>query len=264
MAIGASRLSAATLMWILSPLTWLTLAIAASVPAWFVRARWRWLWCCCAVFAAFALLMMTPLVANALLARLERPEPAEAACRSNAPEVVVVLAGGIDQLPTGASDFSALGVASRRRLDSALSYWRAAPGRLLVITGGPARPGVAAESRLLAAYAASFGVPESALRLETRATNTWQNAHFVSQLVPAVPHRIALATSALHMPRAILAFRSAGFEVCPIRADPRFTPNDLPDALVPRSSALLKTEAALHEFVGLIYYRLRALREAPG
>lgn len=248
-------------MWLLSPLSWLLLAIVAAIPAWRYRGRHPRAWRSCLVFAALALLAMTPLVANALLMRLEHVGPLSAACREHAPEVVVVLAGGIEQRPVDASDFSALGIASRRRLDRGLAYWRERPGRTLIIAGGPARHGFPAESRLLAAYATTFGMPEAAMRLEMRSANTWENARWVSRMVPAAPRRVALVTSALHMPRAILAFESAGFTVCPVRADPQYMPNDFPDALLPGSSALRKTEAAIHELVGLAYYWLRAWAE---
>lgn len=245
-------------MWLLSPLSWLLLAVAAGIPAWHVRSRFRAPWRGCVALGALSLSAMTPLVANRLLAFLEQVEPGDPACQIDAPMVAVILAGGIDQRPADAGDFSALGVASRRRLDRGLAYWRTHPGTTLVITGGPARDGFPAESRLLAAYATAFGVPNPAMRVETRSTNTWENAFSVSQMRPAVPRRIALVTSALHMPRARLAFEAAGFVVCPIPADLRYTPNDFPDALLPGSSALRKTEAAVHEFAGLVYYRLLA------
>lgn len=244
-------------MWLLSPLSWLLLAIAAGIPAWHVRCRFRAPWRGCVTLAALSLSAMTPLAANYLLAQLERTELGNLACQSDAPMVAVILASGIDQPPADASDFSVLDVASRRRIDRGLAYRRVHAGTTLVITGGSARDGFPAQSRLLAAYAATFGVPDAAIRVETQSTSTWENAFLVSTMVPAVPRRIALVTSALHMPRARLAFESAGFAVCPTSADPRYTPNDFPDALLPGSSALRKTEAALHEFVGLAYYRVR-------
>lgn len=249
-------------MWLLSPLSWALLAVVFSVPAWQVRHRWRGCWRACATVLLLSVLAMTPLLANVLLWQMERAAPADAACRENAPDTVVVLAGGIDQVPQGRDDFAVLGVASRRRLDSGVAYWRARPGRTLVITGGPATPELPAESELLAAYASSLGVPAAAMRLETQATSTWQNAQRLAQMQPAISRRVGLATSALHMARAKLAFRAAGFSVCPLPSDYRFTPNDFPAALLPRSSALTKSEAVIHELVGLIAYRLRALRAA--
>ncbi len=251
-------------MWIFSPLAWLTIAALLGIPAWRGRARCRWLWRGCLGLIALALLGSTPLVANGLLALFERPVAGALDCRTSAPDTVVVLAGGIEQRPTDATDFSVLVATARRRLERAVTYWREGDDRNILISGGSTRAGTPAEALLMSAYAQALGVPPPAIGVELQATNTWEHARFIADLVPAVPRRIALATSALHMPRAVLAFRFAGFEVCPLPADPRFTAIEWPDALVPRSSALVKTEAALHEFVGLIYYRLRALRGAPG
>lgn len=245
-------------MWLLSPLNWLLLALAFAWPAWRLRQRMPWVWPGCLALSVIALLTMTPLVANALLIRLEYLDRVDPACATSPPSVVVVLAGGIDRLPRDARDFEALGIASRRRLDSGLAYWRAAPGRELVITGGPPAAGQPAESQLMSAYALAAGVPFAAMRLETQATSTWQNAQGVARLQPAIAPRIALATSAMHMARARLAFAAAGFGVCPLASDTRFTEFGLPEALLPRSSALRKSEAAIHEIVGWSYYWLRA------
>lgn len=245
-------------MWLLSPLSWLLLALVLAWPAWRLRQHKRWPWLGCLALIVIAVLAMTPLIANTLLIRLERVGEASVACESNPPSVVVVLAGGIDRLPRDPRDFEALGLASRRRLDSGLAYWRAAPGRELVITGGPAATGLPAESELMSASALAAGLPSAAMRLETKATSTWQNAQGVARMRPAIAPRIALATSALHMARARLAFSAAGFDVCPLPSDIRFTEFALPEALLPRSSALRKSEAALHELVGWGYYWLRA------
>ena len=75
-----------------------------------------------------------------------------------------------------------------------------------------------------------------------------------------MPRRLVLVTSAMHMPRSRLALGRAGFDVCPVPADSRRIAFGLPGYLIPGSSALDKTEAALHELVGLAYYRWRDAR----
>jgi uncharacterized SAM-binding protein YcdF (DUF218 family) len=70
-------------------------------------------------------------------------------------------------------------------------------------------------------------------------------------------------TSLVHMPRAQAAFASAGFEVCPLGADSRRLPSRLPWALFPRTSALVTSDMAIHEWAGLAWYRWRQHREAP-
>ena len=96
----------------------------------------------------------------------------------------------------------------------------------------------------------------TALRVEAGPTSTWENARALAVAAAAVPRRVVLITSAMHMPRARYAMARAGFEVCAIASRSRgCIPFGLPGYLIPRSSALVKTEAALHELVGLAYYR---------
>jgi hypothetical protein len=80
---------------------------------------------------------MTPMFANALLGWLERPPPMPAHCLASPPQVAVVLAGGVDAIPRDDNDASVLGVASRRRIERAVEWWRARPGRVIVVSGGP-------------------------------------------------------------------------------------------------------------------------------
>lgn len=137
-------------------------------------------------------------------------------------------------------------------MDRAVAWWREGEGRVLVLAGGPPRRAVA---RLMAAYAEHLGVPSVALRLETDSSDTWGNARHSAGMSPRLPPRIALVTSLIHMPRAQVAFASAGFDICPLGTDARRLPSRLPWALVPRTSALANTQVALHEWVGLAYYR---------
>lgn len=247
------------LMWLLSPLTWLVLAACLLVPA--LRLRARWPAAACAALAAIAVAGMTPLVANSLVARLEQPGRVDGDCSRQPPPTIVVLAGGLQAKPQDATDFSVLGIASRRRLERAVQYWRQDGGRSLVITGTSLASdddGVPSDALLMAAYAGVLDVPDLAVRIEPDARDTWGNALNVAALRPRIPRRIALVTSALHMRRATFAFRTAGFQVCPLPADSRLVALGFPGCLMPRSSSLNKTEDVLHELAGLAYYHWRS------
>lgn len=243
---------------LLSPLAWLAAAgLLAGVAGWLPYPG---------VLRVIALLVglgslaaMTPWVANRLLGQLERDAP-RAACAS-APEVLVVLAGGVDLRPRDAADFGALNGASRRRMDAAITAWRAAPGTRLLLTGGASARHAPPIAELMAAYARWAGVPEYALRLDVESLDTWQSARAVSARIPPGT-RLGLVTSASHWPRARLAFDASGLRPCAVVADVRRLPAGLPWALIPRLGALEKTEDALHEIVGLAWYRWRARDDA--
>jgi uncharacterized SAM-binding protein YcdF (DUF218 family) len=239
----------------LSPLTWLLAAFLLACVGFGMRARGRWLTRISIGLAAVAVLAMTPMVGNGLIGWLETQPPMTAPCLSSPPQVAVVLAGGVDTAPTGLADLASLGISSRRRVERAVEWWHERPGRSLVMSGGPQLDAGVSTGALMADYARRLGVAPAALDVEGASTSTWENARALAGLRPSLPRRIALITSAMHMPRARYAMARAGFSVCAIAADKRRIPFGLPGYLIPRSSALDKTEAALHEFVGMAYYR---------
>ncbi|KAB8173367.1 YdcF family protein [Marilutibacter maris] len=260
-------------MWILSPLSWLLLALVGVCLCARSRGRRaRALSWACAMAAVLAVLAMTPMVANLLVAMLEKPVPVSGAgCGDGEVDVAVVLAGAIDDTPVDAGDFRVLSLSSRRRVEAGVAWWSAGPGRVLVMSGGP-QPGLGATpdgdtvatASLMAAYAQRLGVDTAALRMEAGSSTTWENAQGLRRQRPALPPRVVLVTSAMHMPRARFALTRAGFQVCPLATDRRQLPFGLPGSLVPGSSALEKTEAAVHELVGLAHYRVRAWRGSDG
>lgn len=241
--------------WLLSPLAWLLLAGVILSWAWVRRRRLGM--ATGALLAFVALAAMTPLGANALANSLERPFLDEDGCKGDAPVTAVVLGGGIDGRPRHPDDFSVLNLASRRRVDRAVAWWRESEGRGLLLLGGAPRPGLPSMAELMAAYAQRLGVPETALRLETDSEDTWSNAVRAAELSPSGSRRVVLVTSFIHMRRAREAFVDNGFEVCPLGTDRRRLPSRIPWALIPRTSALANAEVALHEWSGLIYYRWR-------
>lgn len=247
--------------WLLSPLSWLMLAILMTALSMRTRILWAKLLSITAVLGSG--LAMTPLVANTLTSYLERAVMQERDCRIEPPSTVVVLAGGVDRFVHDPVDYTVLNLATRRRVDRGVLYWREGIGRHIVLSGGIVQRGKTTHATLMHAYARWLGVPENEVLIEPRSHNTWQNAHEVATLIRKPLPRIALVTSATHMPRAVLAFESAGFRVCPIPCDFRTLPVRTPGALIPRTSSLLKTEAALHELIGLAYYHWLASRDAP-
>ncbi len=246
-------------MWILSPLSWLLLSLAAFVVVWLFLRRRRWMLVVCGGLAAFSIFAMTPMFANTLLYWLESESATSDFCTTSPPDTAVVLAGGLDRLPKHAREFSVINIASRRRAELASEWWSAKPGRKLVFAGGSRVRGFAPESALLTGYARRLGVDAPAMRQEDASRNTWQNAKNLAALSPAVPRRVVLITSAMHMPRARYSMRQAGFQVCPMPADFRFEPFDFPGYFIPQGSSMQKTESALHEIVGNLYYRLRVV-----
>ena len=242
-------------MWLNSPLSWLLLALVCACAA-IKLPRWRrCVWTACLAVAVSAVMAMTPLFANLLLGRLETVKAASTDCSADPPVTAVVLGGGVTDAARDSSDLAVLSLATRRRLDEGIAWWHAQPARRLILSAGPASEGGVPESHLMRRYAETRGVPRAAMRVEDASTTTWENAHRLAQLKPAIPRRVTLITSAWHMRRADYAMRQAGFDACLIAVDRRRVPFALPGGLIPQRSALEKTELGLHEVVGSVHYR---------
>jgi uncharacterized SAM-binding protein YcdF (DUF218 family) len=171
---------------------------------------------------------------------------------------VVVLGGGII---AGSPDEGGRGSPSRSALKRLMYGLRIADIHELpiIISGGgqyfidkeyESEAGVA--SRLIAA----LGIEDSEIYTETRSSNTWENAANVSQIVH--PNTIILVTSAFHMPRSILSFKKNGIPVIPAPTDYRINRRDYNyRSYLPSISSLEGVNAALKEYIGIIYYTLR-------
>lgn len=230
---------AATLLWrrMPRPLRWSTAAVELLV-----------------------LVSMTPLGANALVWQIESRVPPSEACEVSAPLTIVVLSAGVDRAPVGADDLAALASGSIHRAMTGIALWKRMPQATLVFAGGG--PFSVSESAVLRRFAEQLGVPTASIRIEDRSQTTWENAERLRALEPALPRRIRLVSSALHLPRALTAFRANGFEPCPYVSERRYLPPGGIGYFLPQTSALYKTEAALHELFGAIYYRWRAAGRA--
>lgn len=241
--------------WLLSPLAWLFLAALLAAVAWRLRSRLLAGVCIAVATAAFA--ASTPLLANLLVRKLEHAVVEVPQCVAAPPDTVVVLAGGVDRPPRDRGDFAVMNQSSKRRMERGVQYWRESEGRRMVIAGGRLERSRFTNADLMVEYALWLGMPAEALRTEHHSANTQQNARNLAGIEPPIPARIALVTSAVHMPRALMEFEAAGFDVCPLATDRRAVRARGVYALLPRVSAQVKTQAVLHETAGIAHHQVR-------
>lgn len=235
----------------LSPLTYAALLALILVLSW--RRLPRLFRVAGATVEIALLLSIAPIGANLLVWSVESRAPSPQSCSAPMPGTVVVLSGGTERRPRSADDYTALSATSLRRLFAGIALWRSIPDARLVIAGGGR--GVP-ESVLLAGLAKRMGVPPTMIETEKRSHTTWENALYTADLSPPVPKRIWLVSSALHLPRALGAFRAWGFEPCAWPAGTLHTPfSPRLGYFVPQSSSLDKADAAIHELIGGIVYR---------
>ncbi len=94
---------------------------------------------------------------------------------------------------------------------------------------------------------------------EDQARNTWENAQYSQQILKQEKiNRIILVTHALHMPRSVMSFEAAGFEVtpAPLAYHSRINGFSVSDFL-PRARAMNNLSHLMHEVIGILWYRLR-------
>ncbi len=168
---------------------------------------------------------------------------------------IVVLGGG--SLPDSRLPLSSqLGPSSLIRLLEGVRLHHQLPGSRLILSGGAVFQDVP-ESETLAKTALLMGVSDNDVMKENKSLDTADQAKFISRSVGH--NRFILVTSAIHMPRSIALFRKFGMDPIPAPTDyiivkqSRFHPG----MFFPDSGSLGKMEAAIHEYLGLIWMGLQ-------
>jgi uncharacterized SAM-binding protein YcdF (DUF218 family) len=201
-----------------------------------------------------------PVTSTVLMRRIEGPFHRVSLASIHQADAIVVLSGMIayvDNAPLGEWGDAA------DRFDGGIDLYKAGKAPVLVFTAGqqPWQPDYPPEGELLTKRAVLSGVPRRRILLTSRVVNTAAEAVAAARLLEVGkgrPRRIIIVTSAFHMQRAAMLFRSAGFEVEPYPVDihtsslKRTTVMDF----IPDSGALDSSVTALREMIGLNFYRI--------
>lgn len=149
---------------------------------------------------------------------------------------------------------------SAERLFSMVELARRYPAAKLVYTGGT---GSISRQDLKEATVARglldrLGFDTSRVVFESQSRNTWENALLSRPLAQPRPGETwLLVTSAWHMPRAVGAFRAAGWPVVPYPVDYLTSVQ-----AHGHGNGLSALSLALHEWLGLAYYSWRGWCES--
>lgn len=195
-------------------------------------------------------------VADRLLTPLEDRYPPLDPAKVRGIEYVVVLGSGHTSDPrlplTSQIDAAALG-----RLAEAIRIMRRLPGSRLLLSGGSVFDPVP-NARIMARTAKVLGVPAGNILLETRSRDTEEEARLIKKTIGST-RPFVLVTSAAHLPRAVALFKHLGMK--PIPAPARFLVKKRvradPEEFFPSAYQLHKSECAVHEYLGLLWARLR-------
>lgn len=233
---------------------WLTMLAFVSLWAAGSTSRWPRLFAGSAVtaFLALAVLPTGYWLAEPLEARFMRPALDTVEVRH-----IVVLAGA-ERLPASArSGRPEVSDAAERIIEGA-ALARAHPDAALWIIGGVRdRRSPLADVDWTAQSWRRLGIAARRIHIVRDTLDTCANAAGVAARQPG--GEILLVTSALHMPRAVACFRQQAIEPVAYPVDylsPRI--DRAADLFSPNLLANIKrTDAALHEWIGLLLYRLQ-------
>jgi uncharacterized SAM-binding protein YcdF (DUF218 family) len=110
---------------------------------------------------------------------------------------------------------------------------------------------------------ARLGGDRERIYIESRPRTTFEDAFYTAEVLKPKPsERWLLVTSALHMPRAIGCFRTAGFQVEPYPVEFRTDRSHPFREFAPGSGALSYLDTAAKEWIGLVAYRLMGKTDA--
>lgn len=211
------------------------------------------------VFALLLILIFSlPVTAKLLMAGLEQyPALTEAQIKSTDAEAIVVLGA---RRYLNAPEYGKDSVSRDALFRLRYAAWLAKRTGLPVIPSGGI-PLIVGESEARISGAVlrdEFGVRVE--HIEQHSRNTWENARYTAQLIKKLGlGKIILVTDAGHMPRAMFAFELNG--IAPVPAPTGFVNTDDQERTwleaLPSADALVMSHYALHEYLGLLWYRLK-------
>lgn len=239
---------------LMPPTVFIVTALVGIVLAVFAARRRLGIAVAFASVAALYVFAM-PLVSSALLRAVEH-EVASGPYNAAAAQAIVVLSGDIHH-GDGAAVSDTVGRLTLERLDRVAELYRRHPLPILV-SGGPVGGSRETMATLMArALTDDFGVPVT--WREDQSQTTFENAEYSAQILHGQHiNAVLLVTQPWHMPRALWAFARADIDAIPAPTARTYIKTPIDAAmLLPQATALADSFYALHEILGLIYYRLQ-------
>lgn len=231
-----------------SGVAYILFAIGLALCAWRRTRPYSWLTLAGSGFVA--VVFSSGMVASALMSPLEYSQPALTDPRSYAQaRYIVVLTGWAtddrDMPLTGR-----LNPSSAYRILLALELAQDRPDCSIIVSGE------SQTARIMGDALLKLGIEARRLRIDGKSTSTLESAANLAGMLGSEP--FFLVTSGGHMPRAIAA--TAAYELAAIPAP---TDHQLPkrwkDAeIAPSPNLLVVSDLAVHEYLGLLWYRLRS------
>ncbi|MBM4270554.1 MAG: hypothetical protein FJ139_00105 [Deltaproteobacteria bacterium] len=168
----------------------------------------------------------------------------------------IVLLGGGHTLDPKLPVTSQLSEESLVRLAEAIRIQRIIPGSKIVLSGGAVYE-KRAEAETLSSMAVMLHVRPEDIVLDTVSRDTEEQALTIRNIVGK--NQFVLVTSASHMPRSMALLGKLGLSPIPAPTGHLIKQKQAvtPDEFYPSYMGLLKTQKACHEYLGLLWSRIR-------
>jgi uncharacterized SAM-binding protein YcdF (DUF218 family) len=211
--------------------------------------------------SALSLLLLlaasTPFLPRALLNYLQAPYRDDTMPTDWGTRPAIVLLGqGTERIP-GSPDLDVGGFSHSRLLKTFELYSacrKTSASCTVIISGGDPQNHGKSEAEVYAdSLVEDLDMSREDIVLETASRNTFENAKYSAQILKAKGHdHVILVSSGLHLRRALQYFAHFGISATPLRSDYL----SVPDELLPNELDMMFTAQALHEFRGLLLYRV--------
>lgn len=223
---------------------------------------WKKTWARALLFCSLALMwaLSTEPIRDSLTEPLEFQYAAftmDASPQGNA--AIVLLGGGVQENAPDYQGSDELTTHSMMRTIYAAKIAKQTQFNIYATGGTPLTQTAEAEGDVMKSWLIWFGIDEARITSENKADTTWENAVLTQGLLNEKGiNTVILVTSALHMPRAFFCFESQGLNVIPAPTDYLTNQADYDlRSYLPRWNVLADSGSALHEYLGLVWYKLR-------
>ena len=169
-------------------------------------------------------------------------------------EVVVVLGGGAYNIKNLKKTLPTLQTSSR--ILHAVQVFKETKAEYLICSG----KGMAdiSEAEVMCNIAERSGVSRAMIKIDSGSCNTWEHAQTLDKMFHEKDLKIGIVTSAYHMKRSEMEFKKHFYHVIPFPSDYLYSPSRLSIfTFLPSSANLSRFSIALHEIVGIAWYKLK-------
>ena len=201
--------------------------------------------------------MSTPLVSDIIEESLYLDPPTE----HYRPEAIVILAGGYKSGYSKEQDV--LIMETTIRVLTGIKWWKHNPNAIIVMSGAGhiKRRNDKRQTDLMIELARNNSVPKSKLVADTLSLNTREHPQRILEL-PNINKQtiIGLVTSTWHMRRALFSFNQYFEKVIispPISTDINSNLLFAFQRLIPYPDSLSKSTTMIHEWIGLLWYKIK-------